>query len=91
MSDSWRPCRLQPARLLSPWDSPGKNTEVGYHFLLQGILTQGLNLGLLYLLHWQVGSLPLGPLGKPPNILMLGLYDGMDSLHLSFRLSLFTH
>ena len=91
MSDSWRPCRLQPARLLSPWDSPGKNTGVGYHFLLQGILTKGLNLGLLYLLHWQVGSLPVVPLGKPPNSLMLGLYDGMDSLHLSFRLSLFTH
>ena len=30
-------------------DSPGKNTGVGCHFLLQGIfLTQGLNLGLLY-------------------------------------------
>ena len=30
-----------------PWDSPGKNTGVGCHFLLQGIfLTQGLNLGL---------------------------------------------
>ena len=33
--------------LLHPWDSPGKNTGVGYHFLLQGIFTtQGLNLGL---------------------------------------------
>ena len=32
---------------LSPWDSPGKNTGMGCHFLLQGIfLTQGLNLGL---------------------------------------------
>ena len=39
---------LQPTRLLSPWDSPGKNTGVGSYFLLQGIfLTQGLNLGLL--------------------------------------------
>ena len=26
------------ARLLCPWDFPGKNTGVGYHFLLQGIL-----------------------------------------------------
>ena len=34
-------------RLLCSWDSPGKNTGVGYHELLQGIfLTQGLNLGL---------------------------------------------
>ena len=33
--------------LLCPWDSPGKNTEVGCHFLLQGIFpTQGPNLGL---------------------------------------------
>ena len=31
-------------RLLRPWDSPGKNTGVGYYFLLQGIfLTQGLS------------------------------------------------
>ena len=37
----------QPARLLCPWDSSGKNTGVGCHFLLQGILlTQGLKLGL---------------------------------------------
>ena len=35
--------------LLCPWDSPGKNTRVGCHFLLQGIFpTQGLNLGLLH-------------------------------------------
>ena len=33
-----------PARLLCPWDSPGKITGVGCHALLQGIfLTQGLN------------------------------------------------
>ena len=38
---------LQPARLLCPWDSPGKNTEVGCHALLQGIFpSQGWNLGL---------------------------------------------
>ena len=51
-----------------PEDSPGKNTGVGCHSLLQGIfLTQGLNLSLLRLLHWQVDSLPLVPLGKPQN------------------------
>ena len=33
----------------SPWNSPGKNTEVGCHFLLQGVFpTQGLNPGLLH-------------------------------------------
>ena len=35
MSDSVRPQRQQPTRLPRPWDSPGKNTGVGCHFLLQ--------------------------------------------------------
>ena len=35
MSDSVRPQRQQPTRLPYPWDSPGKNTGVGCHFLLQ--------------------------------------------------------
>ena len=61
--DPLQPYGLYPARLLSPWDFPGKNTGVGYHFLLQGIfLTQGLNTCLL---HWQADSLPLSYLGNP--------------------------
>ena len=35
MSDSVRAQRRQPTRLPCPWDSPGKNTGVGCHFLLQ--------------------------------------------------------
>ena len=35
MSDSLRPHRRKPTRLPHPWDSPGKNTGVGCHFLLQ--------------------------------------------------------
>ena len=35
MSNSVRPDRWQPSRLLHPWDSLGKNTGVGCHFLLQ--------------------------------------------------------
>ena len=35
MSDSVQPHRRQPTRLLRPWDSPGKNTGVGCHFLVQ--------------------------------------------------------
>ena len=35
MSNSVRPHRQQPTRLPHPWDSPGKNTGVGCHFLLQ--------------------------------------------------------
>ena len=54
---------LQPNELYSPRNSPGQNTEVGSHFLLQGIVpTQGLNSGIphcgqiLYQLSYQ-GSL----------------------------------
>ena len=47
--DSLRSHGLYPARLLCPWDSPGKNTGVGCHSLLQGIFpTQGFNPGLLH-------------------------------------------
>ena len=35
MSNSVRSHRQQPTRLPCSWDSPGKNTELGYHFLLQ--------------------------------------------------------
>ena len=35
VSDSVRPHRRQPTRLPHPWDSAGKNTGVGRHFLLQ--------------------------------------------------------
>ena len=46
--------------------SPSKNTAVGCHALLQGIFpTQGSNPCLLCLLHWQAGSLPRAPPGKP--------------------------
>ena len=49
MSDSWDPMDCSPARLLWPWDSPGKDTAVGCHALLQRIfLTQGSNSGLLH-------------------------------------------
>ena len=49
--------RLQSARLLCPWDYPGKNTGVCRHFLFQGNFpTQGLNLHLLHcrwtIYHW---------------------------------------
>ena len=53
VSDSVTPW-TEPARLLCPWDSPGRNTGVCCHVLLQGIfLTWGSNPHLLCLLHWQ--------------------------------------
>ena len=45
----YNPVDSMPARLLCPWNSPGKHTEVDCHSLLQQIfLIQGSNLGLLH-------------------------------------------
>ena len=58
--------RLKPARLFCSWNFSGKNTGVGCHFLLPGIFhTQRSNPHFLHLLHWQEGSQPLVPPGKP--------------------------
>ena len=79
MDESWKHCvlsrlscdslwlhALQPARLLCPRDSPGKNTGMSCHALLQGIFpTQGSNPSLSCLLHWQAGSLPRAQPGEP--------------------------
>ena len=52
-----------PARLLCPWNSPGKNTGVGSRSLLQGIFPiKGSNQGVPAL---QADSLPSEPPGKP--------------------------
>ena len=62
MSNSLQPHGLQPARLLCPWDFPGKKIGVRRHFLLRGIfLTQGFNLCGL---HWQADSLSLSHLAS---------------------------
>ena len=54
-----------PPKRLCSWDSPGKNSGVGCHFLLHRIfLSMALNPRLLQLLNWQVGFLPLAPPGK---------------------------
>ena len=65
-----RPGGLEPARLLCPWDSPGKNTGSGCRLLLQRIFpTQGSNL---HLLHWQADSLPPSHLGRACRLLSSG-------------------
>ena len=43
MSDSVRPHRRQPTRFHRPWDSPGKNTGVGCHFLFQCVKVKSLS------------------------------------------------
>ena len=49
MSDSVRPLRQHPTRLHHPWDSPGKNTGVGCHFLLHlKLLTTAKSITQIY-------------------------------------------
>ena len=80
-------------QFLCPWDSPSKNTGVGFRACLQGpFLTQGWSPHLLCHLH-----LPLVPLGKPDkhlymvNILIMILYfefPGQFKSFLVFKLTL---
>ena len=66
---------LQLTRLFCPWDSPGKNTGVGGHALLQRVFPmQGLNPHLSCLLHWQADSLPLAPPRKPFLMLVKSIF-----------------
>ena len=61
VSDSVWPHALWPTGLLCPWDSPSKNTGVGWRALLQGIFqTQGLNPGLSHFRQIFLLSEPLG-------------------------------
>ena len=63
VSDSLWSHGLQPATPLCPWDSPGRNTGVGCHTLLQGIFpTQGSNPGLP---HWRQILYRLSHQGRP--------------------------
>ena len=63
-SGSLQPHELQLTRLLRPWNSPGKNTGMGCHTLLQGIFpTEGSNP---HLMHWQAESLPVSHQGGSP-------------------------
>ena len=86
VSNSLRPHGLKPARLLCPWNFPGRNTGVGCHSLLQGIFpTQGLNPRLGCLLHQQVDSLPLSHFSLIQNkclLLQSSTVKATDSPHL---------
>ena len=66
--------RTQPCVLtLHPWDSPGENTRVGYHALLQGIfLIHGSNPNPLCLLHWQAGLLFITSITWEAPLMVLG-------------------
>ena len=82
----WNPMDCSPPGSSVQWDFPGKNSEAGCHFLLQGIfLTQGSNL---YLLHFAGGFFTTKPPGKPLHSLShsvllcpLGRHSFQDSMH----------
>ena len=74
MRDTLWPHRLA-YQTLCPWDSPGKKSGMGCHFLLQRIfLTQGSNPSLLCLLQWQADSLPLAPPKKSNNKMLVMMW-----------------
>ena len=62
MSESARPHRRQPPRLPRPWDSPGKNTGVGCHFLLQCVKVKPLSRVRLLATPWTAAY------QAPPNM-----------------------
>ena len=76
-----------------PWNFPGKNTGTSCQFLLQGIFpTQGLNLHLLRLLHWQLDSLPLHHLESSQSCILeeymrLEIWKGPDSEEILYVMS----
>ena len=66
VSDSLQPLGVSLARLLCPWDSPGKNAGVDRHALLQGFFpTQRSNQLLLRLLHCRQIPYPLSHWRSP--------------------------
>ena len=65
MSDSVRPHRRKPTRLLCPWDFPGKNTGVGCHFLLQCVKVKLLSHVQLLATPWTVAYQAPPPMGFP--------------------------
>jgi len=74
VSNSVRPHRCQPTRLLCPWDSPGKNTGVGCHFLLHitAEITEILNFVIIVILVFIIFNAYYAILKKMHCILLIG-------------------
>ena len=68
VSDSLRPYGLQPAWLLCPWDSPGKNAAEAAVSSSRASPRPGVEPEALCCLHWQAGSSLLSPLGSPKQL-----------------------
>ena len=83
-----RPHGLKPARILCPWDSPGKNPGVGSHALLQRIFpTQGSNPGLQHCRQVLFHLSHQGRSHHDPPAASLGNFFGMQILRLLPRLT----
>ena len=92
VSDFVRPHRWQPTRLPHPWDSPGKNTGVGCHFLLQCVKVKSLSHVQLLAPHGLQPTKLLSPwdfLGKSTGVgchcllrhrLLLSIYSSHSAL-----------
>ena len=85
VSDSVRPHRRQPTRLPCPWDSPGKNTGVGCHFLLQCMKVKSESEVTQSQLH---GLQPSRLLHPWVQILKNGCYAKRFGVYVSFKESL---
>ena len=89
VSSSLQPHGLQPARLLCPWNFPGKDTGVGCHSLLQGIFpTQGSNPSLLHLPALAGGFFTTESPGKPESKQIIAEGSFRYDTQLSFRPSM---
>ena len=83
-------CAMLFQSYLTLWDQilqdyPGQNTGMGCHTFLWGIFpTQGLNMCLLCPLHWQGGSLPLMPHGKPSTYYEY-TFNSLKTTHIYFH------
>ena len=82
-SDSSWPHVLQPARLLCPWDSPGKGTGVGCHALLQ-MYRMGCNYWCLRFLHWSAVGLPCRSGSHSYPLYLYWIFYSNRSNHLLF-------
>ena len=80
MSDSLQPRRLQLARHLCPWNSPGKNTGLGCHSLLQGIFPKRDWIQVFHIAHCRLVLYHLGHKGSPRTLQWIAYSFSKDLL-----------
>ena len=81
MSDSVRPHKRQPTRLPRPWDSPGKNIGVVFHFLLQCMKVKSLSCVWLFVTPWTAAYQAPPSMGFPRQEYWRGVPLPSQTLH----------